>query len=73
MSKYQVLEDDKPCDAKHHRVDSSWSNSIFDTFEEAQAYANKWLGDVYGPVELALNVPYDFCGFGKGIEIREIK
>jgi len=47
-----------------------WKNNKFNTFEEAIEYANKWLGE-YSGVELKLNTPIDYDGYGDTIEIRE--
>jgi len=52
---------------------------VFDTFEEAEAYALNWLGD-YGDGlkgHLKVNEPYDYSAYGPDmasfIEIREIE
>jgi hypothetical protein len=55
--KYQVLDCDLPADCYSHNVHKSWNNSVFDTPEEANEYANKWLG-IYGPIELKVDEPY---------------
>lgn len=70
---YQVFDNGKPADAEHQGLDGSWSNSKFDTLEEAQIYANHYLGfqkDILLLVEL--NVPYDYSGYGDFLEIRKV-
>lgn len=47
--KYQVLENNKPCDCKHFPVDKSWEKSTYDSLDEARDYLNNWLG-LFGPV-----------------------
>lgn len=69
--RYQVLENGVPCDAEHQKAHPSWKTSIFDTFEEAQKYANKWLG-MYGGVTLELNKSWDYTGYGDYIVIAGI-
>jgi hypothetical protein len=70
---YQVLENGKPCDCNHHKVHSSWNKSSYSTFEEAQEYAMKWLGE-YAPPKgtLKLNTAYHYTGSDDYIEIKEI-
>ena len=68
---FQVFEDDKPADVTGFPQLRSWKNSKFATFEEAQDYANDWLGE-FGGIVLKLNEPQDYSGYGSFIEIREI-
>jgi len=50
----------------------SWpERATFETFEEAEEYANKWLG-MHGPLYLLINEPVDYSGMGDMIEIREV-
>jgi hypothetical protein len=67
---FQVFEGDRPADCFHRRVHKSWNKSSFDTFEEAVAYANRWLG-IYGPVIFKLDAPYML--YNTPIVIREIR
>ena len=71
--RYQVLDTGKPANCFNYNVSKSWDQSTFDNFEDALAYANNWLGDVYGPVELKVNIPWGYSGYGDTIEIREVK
>lgn len=74
-TKYQVLEGGKPADESYLRPSLKglgWDISIFDTFEEALVYANKWLRG-FGPQKLIINTPLDYSGYGSMIEIREVK
>lgn len=72
--RYQVLEDNKPCDCHHHNVHASWSNSTFDKFGEAEAYALNWLGDYGSGLDgrFKVNEPFDY-GYGSTIEIRAVE
>jgi cation diffusion facilitator CzcD-associated flavoprotein CzcO len=52
-----------------------WAQSKYATFEEAEAYANKWLG-AYATDEtlkLVLDERYEFSGYGDYIVIREVE
>lgn len=80
---FQVFDGNRPADSriwgKHLRDGSCWNNSIFSTFDEALAYARKWLGPNHGGSEdgkeginLDVNQPYDYSGYGDVIEIRKI-
>jgi hypothetical protein len=70
---YGVFDNDNPASSANLKYLSNkcWQTHLFDTFEEAKTYANKWLGDFAGG-ELILNVPIDYSGFGDKIEIKEI-
>lgn len=54
--------------------ESGWTKYQFDTFEEAVAYANRWLG-VCGPLpgDFKVGEEYDYNGYGDIITIRFIK
>jgi hypothetical protein len=69
---YQVFDNGKPADCFHCNVHESWNNSVYDTFEKALEYANKWLGFFGSGVVLKLNTPWDYSGYGDMIEIREV-
>lgn len=77
---FQVLENGKPANHQSFpKVHPSWNKAEWETFEQAKIYAWKWLGDCAGGsndgtdgVELKLNTPYDYSGYGDIIEIREI-
>jgi hypothetical protein len=47
-----------------------WDTHQFQTFEEAEKYAQNWLG-LYAGVTLEVNKPVDYDGYGTTIEIRE--
>lgn len=51
------------------KVDPSWNNCTFQTLEEAQAYADHWLG--YGPCHIQPNSPFSY-GDECWIEIKQI-
>lgn len=46
-----------------------WKSHCFDTYEEADEYVRKWLGQLY--IQLEPNRPVDYSGYGDLIEIRE--
>lgn len=69
---YRVFDNNKPARYPDCKVDPSWSQCDFNTFEEAQAYANNWLG-VFGGVVLEEGVPLDYSGYGSYIEIRKLE
>ena len=69
MITYQVFDNDKPADCRHHNVHSSWNNSTFDSLEKASCYADKWLGY---KASLVPDTPFDYSGYGNIIEIRKI-
>ena len=75
---FQVFDGGKPADCHHHKVHSSWDNSIFPTFDEALCYARKWGAPYCGSydgsegIQLEVNVPYDYSGYGDMIEIRHL-
>lgn len=71
MKKYNVYDNGKPANSTSFKslAGNGWDNSSFDTFVEAQAYANKWLG-IFAML-LTVNVPVDYNGCGDMIEIRE--
>lgn len=73
MTKYQVFDNDKCADEiGFPRLEGKgWVTSIFDTFEQATEYANKWLGQYAGEI-LKLNKPVDYSGCGDKIEIRSV-
>jgi len=61
-----VEEDGKPARYPECHVHPSWSNCEFATFEEAEAYALKWLGmHSPGKGQIEPNVPFEFCGNGQ--------
>lgn len=40
--RYQVLDNSMPADCFNHKVDDSWEQSTFDSFDDALCYARKW-------------------------------
>lgn len=66
--KYQVLASGKP--AEIH--EPFFTNSIYDTFEEAKQYAKNFFGEWFPPDEtkIKLNIPFEYNGYGDTIEIR---
>ena len=58
---FYVFEGDKHAKYPECKVDTSWNNNCFLTFEEAEDYALNWL-ECYGPDKgvLKVNVPHEF-------------
>jgi hypothetical protein len=80
MIKYQVLDNGRPADCHHQKVDKSWNRSMFDSYREALTYARKWLGDAWGGsndgttgVVLKVDTSWEYSGYGDHIEIRRVK
>lgn len=79
MTRYAVFENGKPCTRETLNASGKmsftsahgWDNNEFDTFVEAQEYANKWLGECFGGIAFEPNVPVDY-GYGNTMEIRTI-
>lgn len=70
---YQVFDNGKPADCHHHKMHGSWEKSSFDTLEEAEAYANNWLG-IYGQYEAhELLTGVDYSGYGDVIQIKKVE
>lgn len=67
---FTVYESGIPARYPYFNIHESWKKCSFDTFEEAFAYAQKWLG-IYEDLHLELNKPVDYSGYGSTIEIRE--
>lgn len=68
---FGVYDNNKP--ASEEGVPSlkykGWKTHRFETFEEAKAYVNEWLGMYKAPIKV--NVPYDYSGYGDFIVIKE--
>lgn len=72
IMKYHVFYGNRP--AKYSNINSSWKNNVFDNFEDAEEYAQNWLGSFDpGKNILKPNIPYDYDGYGDMIEIRTVK
>ncbi len=76
--KYQVVQNGKTADRNGFQdlKAECWSNSLFDTFEEAQLYANDWLGQYKRDISLdpfEVGVPFYFNGPDDFVEIVERK
>ena len=69
--RYGVFDNNRPARYPEIKIHSSWKKNEYDTFADAHAYANKWLGE-YGGVVLLANTPWDYSGYGDVIEIREL-
>jgi hypothetical protein len=76
MKKFNVYDNGRPAKSssfskwkRGKSSNSDWANHSFASFEEAQQYADKWLGDYAAP--LTVNQPYDYSGYGDLVEIRE--
>jgi len=76
MTKYAVFDEDRPASSKGfpELENKGWDNHIFNTFEDAEAYALIWLGRVLSPGKgvLKLNTKYVYDGYGDHIEIRSV-
>ena len=77
--RFQVFQDNKPADCDSFpAVGSDWNKSVYDTFEEARAYAWQWIAPYGGTydgssgVDLKVNKPYEFAE-GCFIEVREVE
>ena len=68
---FVVYDNDRKAQYPDCAVDQSWSNATFDTWEQAEAYVESWLG--FFPVGgiMPLNTKVDYSGYGDYIEIRE--
>lgn len=65
MKKYVVYDNGERANSS---VAGDWDQSSFDTFDDAQTYANKWLGIA---TPLVVNTPYNYSEHEATIEIRE--
>ncbi|HEX9232454.1 MAG TPA: hypothetical protein VF849_00105 [Blattabacteriaceae bacterium] len=72
MKIYQVFDNNKPAQFPFHKVHPSWKRSKFNSFIKAFNYAKHWLGVYKNSVQLKLNTPSDYTGYGDLIEIRRI-
>ena len=65
--KYQLQDNGRPAQYPEVDVHPSWANlATWDTWEEAEEYAKKWL-DIYHPgegIKLGINNEYDYSGYG---------
>lgn len=61
---FEVRENGRPADSKNFDVHPSWNNARFQSLDEAQAYAEKWLGKLYWPgaVLIGLGQKYVYNG-----------
>ncbi len=74
MIKYGVFDNNRPCSTVGFPdFDPSWDNHLFDSFDDALVYANKWLGYYPDYVSLKVNKPWDYSGYGDFIEIVEME
>lgn len=67
MKKYGVFENEKACVIEN----TDWNKYIYDTFDKACEYADKWLG-YYAMKNYELNVKHEYSGYGDYIMIKEI-
>jgi len=59
--KFVVYENEVKAQYPDSQVHKSWNCCVFDTFEEAEDYAIKWLNEFAPPKGiLKLNEPYEF-------------
>lgn len=78
MKKFQVLDNGRAADCTGFpTLHPSWESSIFDSLEEAQQYAAKWVSYPYPVPESSFgylpNQPYDYSGYGDMIMIKVIE
>lgn len=55
---------------------NGWFDPYFNTIEDAQAFAMRWLGEYYDQRTMGnfiVDQPYDYNGLGDTIEIRQEK
>jgi len=71
---FEVFDGDKPAKYPDIKVHPSWSNNVFFSFVDAEAYALNWLG-CYSPGKgiIQPNVPYDYDGCGDCVTIKTIQ
>lgn len=70
---FRVYDNGKPASYKFHKVDPSWAEYEYETFEQAEAYCLSWLGIYAPPIGvLQPNKPYNYSGMNDYIEIREV-
>jgi hypothetical protein len=67
---FQVLDNGKPADYLHHTVDHSWKQSLFQTEEEAIAYAKHWTNDRELKIKCGESV--DYSGYGDIVSIVKV-
>ncbi len=70
MATFSVFDNGKPA----IRGTDDWAENSFTSLSEALDYAHAWLGD-YSPGKtvlwrVAVNMLYDYSGYGDTIEIR---
>lgn len=70
---YEVYDNGKLAGYPYHDVDPTWKHPTYKTFEEAQTYAQNWLGEYSSLCPTEPNQVIDYSGEGDTIEIREIK
>lgn len=70
---FQVLDNGRPADMIEHPIlkNHMWATSIFNTFDEAQIYAQCWLGIFRACAPYKPNTKTKYNGMGDTIEIRE--
>ena len=67
---YCVYDNGKPARYPDCKVDDSWDNNVFFTFDEAFAYARNWLGEWDMLPSDWNGSSLDYSGAGDTIEIR---
>lgn len=70
---FQVLENNHPADCNSFNVHNSWNQSAYETLQEAQEYANKWLGAYQPKDPLQVDEEYYYSGSDDFVVIREVK
>jgi hypothetical protein len=70
---FRVMDNRKPAKYPECKVHPSWNKCDYTTFEDAEAYALKWLG-ILAPDKgfIHLGEPYDYNGYGDMLLIQEI-
>lgn len=73
---FQVFDNGKPADCWNQKSlgdgENGWTTSAFDTLDDAQEYATRYLG-IYNPGRsLEVGEKYDYSGYGDILEIREV-
>lgn len=69
---YEVYDNGRLAGHPYHNVSSVWTHPICKTFEQAQEWAKKWLGQYASLVPMYPDEKMDYSGCGDTIEIRSI-
>ena len=75
--KFEVFDGGRAAKYPDCNVDPSWNSNVFDLLTDAIKYADNWLGPMSPGIkvlsEKAVNIPYDYDGYGDIIEIKAVE